>query len=131
MATPNSSLRQRGGPKDLQKANGKADKVDELLDNTIASSSNAGSSAWDYKLALVIITLLSFLTRFWGISHPNEVVFDEVHFGKVCCSSLLNRESYANTAAVRFVLPPKNILLRCSSSFRQATVRVDGLVRWL
>jgi len=38
---------------------------------------------WDYRIALGIITILAFLTRFWGISHPNEVVFDEVHFGKV------------------------------------------------
>lgn len=37
---------------------------------------------WNYRLALIIITTLSFVTRFWGISHPNEVVFDEVHFGK-------------------------------------------------
>ncbi|KAK4959265.1 Dolichyl-phosphate-mannose--protein mannosyltransferase 4 [Elasticomyces elasticus] len=37
---------------------------------------------WDYKLALTIITVLAFVTRFWGISHPNQVVFDEVHFGK-------------------------------------------------
>ena len=38
---------------------------------------------WDYRIALAIITVLAFVTRFWGISHPNEVVFDEVHFGKV------------------------------------------------
>jgi len=37
---------------------------------------------WDFRIALSIITFLAFLTRFWGISHPNEVVFDEVHFGK-------------------------------------------------
>ncbi|RFU33551.1 hypothetical protein B7463_g2812, partial [Scytalidium lignicola] len=37
---------------------------------------------WDYRIALAIITILAFATRFWGISHPNEVVFDEVHFGK-------------------------------------------------
>ncbi|KAF2766549.1 dolichyl-phosphate-mannose--protein mannosyltransferase [Teratosphaeria nubilosa] len=37
---------------------------------------------WDYKLAFVVITVLAFLTRFWGITHPNQVVFDEVHFGK-------------------------------------------------
>lgn len=43
----------------------------------------APASEWDYKLALAIITVLAFATRFWGISHPNEVVFDEVHFGKV------------------------------------------------
>lgn len=40
-------------------------------------------SEWDYKLAITIITILAFLTRFWGISHPSQVVFDEVHFGKV------------------------------------------------
>lgn len=38
---------------------------------------------WDYRIALIVITVLAFITRFWGISHPNEVVFDEVHFGKV------------------------------------------------
>lgn len=38
---------------------------------------------WDYKLAITIITLLAFVTRFWGITYPSEVVFDEVHFGKV------------------------------------------------
>jgi dolichyl-phosphate-mannose-protein mannosyltransferase len=84
MATPNSSLRQRGGQKDLSKSNGKVDKVEELLDSNIASTRDAVSSQWDYRLTLAIITILSILTRFWGISHPNEVVFDEVHFGKVC-----------------------------------------------
>jgi len=43
---------------------------------------------WDYRIALSIITLLAFITRFWGISHPNEVVFDEVHFGKVLVTPL-------------------------------------------
>lgn len=37
---------------------------------------------WDYRIAITVITILAFITRFWGISHPNEVVFDEVHFGK-------------------------------------------------
>jgi dolichyl-phosphate-mannose-protein mannosyltransferase len=36
----------------------------------------------DYQIGFGVITSLAFLTRFWGISHPNEVVFDEVHFGK-------------------------------------------------
>ena len=52
-----------------------------LKDSTITE---AVTSEWDYKLALAVITLLAFITRFWGIGHPNEVVFDEVHFGKVC-----------------------------------------------
>ncbi|WPG97349.1 dolichyl-phosphate-mannose--protein mannosyltransferase 4 [Acrodontium crateriforme] len=40
------------------------------------------SSDWDYRLAMVIVTILGFVTRFYGISHPDQVVFDEVHFGK-------------------------------------------------
>jgi dolichyl-phosphate-mannose-protein mannosyltransferase len=42
-----------------------------------------GGVEWDYRIAITVITILAFVTRFWGISHPNEVVFDEVHFGKV------------------------------------------------
>lgn len=42
----------------------------------------------EYGIGLACITGLAFLTRFWGISHPNEVVFDEVHFGKVCWTAL-------------------------------------------
>ena len=34
------------------------------------------------RIALAIITALSFFTRFYKLYHPNEVVFDEVHFGK-------------------------------------------------
>jgi dolichyl-phosphate-mannose-protein mannosyltransferase len=40
------------------------------------------SSEWDYRLAITVMTVLAFITRFWGISHPDQVVFDEVHFGK-------------------------------------------------
>lgn len=50
------------------------------------------TSEWDYKLALGVITLLAFITRFWGIGHPNEVVFDEVHFGKVWKAASIHRE---------------------------------------
>ncbi|CAG8518645.1 19150_t:CDS:2, partial [Racocetra persica] len=32
--------------------------------------------------ALAILTIMSFITRFWKIHHPHQVVFDEVHFGK-------------------------------------------------
>lgn len=52
-------------------------------------NNNAGSE-WDYKLAITVLTILAFITRFWGISHPNEVVFDEVHFGKVCIMSTIS-----------------------------------------
>ncbi|KAI9831929.1 MAG: hypothetical protein M1819_004651 [Sarea resinae] len=46
------------------------------------STKRAAGSGWDYKVALAVVTVLAFATRFWGLSHPNEVVFDEVHFGK-------------------------------------------------
>ncbi|EPE27156.1 MIR [Glarea lozoyensis ATCC 20868] len=45
-------------------------------------SSKGAGVEWDYRAAITVITVLAFITRFWGISHPNEVVFDEVHFGK-------------------------------------------------
>lgn len=48
---------------------------------------SAAGSQWDFKIALVVLTLAGFVTRFWGITHPNSVVFDEVHFGKVIASN--------------------------------------------
>ncbi|KAK7739966.1 Dolichyl-phosphate-mannose--protein mannosyltransferase 4 [Cytospora paraplurivora] len=51
---------------------------DKLVNGNVPSN----NSDLAYKIALAIITVLAFVTRFWGISHPNEVVFDEVHFGK-------------------------------------------------
>ncbi|KFY42070.1 hypothetical protein V494_02612 [Pseudogymnoascus sp. VKM F-4513 (FW-928)] len=60
-----------------------ADKtLEKLARAKKAAPAAARSSEWDYKLAIAVITVLAFVTRFWGISHPNEVVFDEVHFGK-------------------------------------------------
>ncbi|GMM28488.1 dolichyl-phosphate-mannose-protein mannosyltransferase [Martiniozyma asiatica (nom. inval.)] len=35
-----------------------------------------------YKMANVLMTTVAFITRFYYIWFPNEVVFDEVHFGK-------------------------------------------------
>ncbi|KAF3928176.1 hypothetical protein AA313_de0205663 [Arthrobotrys entomopaga] len=35
-----------------------------------------------HSISLSVITALAFVTRFYKLSHPNEVVFDEVHFGK-------------------------------------------------
>ena len=68
-----SSVKHRGGQssKKAPAPSSQAGELEQLLKDT------------DYKVALTIITRLAFLTRFWGIGHPNEVVFDEVHFGKV------------------------------------------------
>ena len=83
-STPNA-VRQRGGNNVKKATSINSPTRDADFDGVLelkrpASTTN---SEWDYKLALTIITTLAFITRFWGIGHPNEVVFDEVHFGKV------------------------------------------------
>jgi dolichyl-phosphate-mannose-protein mannosyltransferase len=83
MASPSPTLRSRTGNKERKQVNGKKDHTEEYLNGLTVSSKKVVTSEWDFKLGLVVITVLSFVTRFWGISHPNEVVFDEVHFGKV------------------------------------------------
>ncbi|KAL1986897.1 hypothetical protein VTN96DRAFT_5314 [Rasamsonia emersonii] len=77
MSSPSASLRKR--------AVGKKDASPAPSDAVYAPSGKAAAkppSEWDYQLAFVIVTLLAFATRFYKISYPNEVVFDEVHFGK-------------------------------------------------
>lgn len=89
MSTPQGTVRQRGQKK--SKAAATSPIVEKLSDSdgdTIMESlrsqvSPQAKSNWDFKLALVVITMLAFITRFYGIRHPNQVVFDEVHFGKV------------------------------------------------
>ncbi len=87
MSSPQGSLRQRNVPSSSKKKNDVS--ADEPLDRVAKTrnKSTGPGSELEYKIALAIITVLAFVSRFWGISHPNEVVFDEVHFGKV--SSLL------------------------------------------
>jgi dolichyl-phosphate-mannose-protein mannosyltransferase len=82
MSSPQGGLRQRNVPGSSKKK-GQA-SPDGDLDSLVKASKQATTkvSDWDYKLAFTIITILAFVSRFWGISHPNEVVFDEVHFGK-------------------------------------------------
>jgi len=90
MSSPQSTIKQRGaqgskkrGTTPTPDTNGMVEKSKDALSGLQQQTKEAVTSDWDYKLALVIITILAFLTRFWGITHPNQVVFDEVHFGKV------------------------------------------------
>jgi len=88
MSAPGGSVRKRkeasvvGKVKDAS-ATGIAAPRDPELDALVESNLGGKKVEWDYRIALAVITLGAFITRFWGISHPNEVVFDEVHFGKV------------------------------------------------
>ena len=129
MSTPNGSLRHRG-PKDKQKLNGAAAKTDETLDKVLKSTKQAVVQEWDYKLSLAIITVLSFITRFFGINHPDEVVFDEVHFGKVSSLTVFRCER-ADLPIVRILLPSTNLFLRCTPSLREAPLRFRWLACWL
>lgn len=88
MSSEGGSLRKRREGPDSRKAKEASahavSEKDDVLDKLIlASKAMANPVEWDYRIALGLITVAAFLTRFWGISHPNEVVFDEVHFGKV------------------------------------------------
>ena len=74
-----SQLRQKGQPSKKQSPPTSSPRTDGVVDGL----KETAVSEWDYKAALSVITVLGFITRFWGIQHPNEVVFDEVHFGKV------------------------------------------------
>lgn len=81
-AVSQGSLRQRNpGNKKKSGSPGPEDAQYDILIDSNKKSTGAGSEL-DYKIALAVITVLAFISRFWGISHPNEVVFDEVHFGK-------------------------------------------------
>ena len=83
MSSP--QVRQRAGQKDKKSTHSPPQSQDGDVNGTIKDTNlpDVVTSEWDYKLALGVIVLLAFITRFWGIGHPNEVVFDEVHFGKV------------------------------------------------
>ena len=96
-----TAVRQRGQRDKKQPASPSSfSKTESDLNGILKDTKlpEAVTSEWDYKLALGLITLLAFITRFWGIGHPNEVVFDEVHFGKVRRSTFFTKElSTANT----------------------------------
>lgn len=60
-----------------------AEKINGALSRAHSEATAKIGKEWDYKAAFAVITVLAFVTRFWGITHPDQVVFDEVHFGKV------------------------------------------------
>ncbi|KAK1837309.1 Dolichyl-phosphate-mannose--protein mannosyltransferase [Podospora conica] len=92
--TPQGSVRQRNVPgsnknhKDGAASDVEVEKVivkkpsKSKLVSKPAAKPTAPASESEYYIVGALITAAAFLTRFWGISHPNEVVFDEVHFGK-------------------------------------------------
>jgi hypothetical protein len=85
--TGSGSLKHRAPKKkaSFNDLNGGANNADSTAVKAKQEVKETVGSQWDFKVALVILTVLGFATRFYGITHPNSVVFDEVHFGKVGC----------------------------------------------
>ncbi|KAF3358161.1 hypothetical protein VDGD_03147 [Verticillium dahliae] len=84
-ATPQGSVRQRNTASKKSPVASDSEpevKVKAKAEAKSVARSLKKPSETEYSVGLAITTLLAFVTRFWGISHPNEVVFDEVHFGK-------------------------------------------------
>ena len=86
MSSP-TGVRQRGTKDKKQPTTPNPDAIPDYIDSAVEKAkrefkTNQGSE-WDYRIAIAVITVLAFVTRFWGINHPDQVVFDEVHFGKV------------------------------------------------
>ncbi|CAA9964416.1 hypothetical protein PTNB73_05603 [Pyrenophora teres f. teres] len=93
MSSPPGTLRQRTGKDKKRPVSPNPDALSEKVANFVEKAKPAMDKVkpykaaqqggeWDYKLAIVVMTVLAFITRFWGIRHPDQVVFDEVHFGK-------------------------------------------------
>lgn len=132
----NAALRQRGGKRGATDAETTPSvDADEIISQFKGAAKETVQREWDYKLALAVITVLAFITRFWGISHPNQVVFDEVHFGKVrnliVSIEVLVRYGLTKRIAVRILLPSTHLLLRCPPSLWQAPLRIRRLARWI
>lgn len=64
-------------------SNGTSDILDKVQKQA-SGIKDSVTSEWDYWVAFGILTFVGFFTRFLAIHHPDQVVFDEVHFGKVC-----------------------------------------------
>ncbi|GMM35172.1 dolichyl-phosphate-mannose-protein mannosyltransferase [Saccharomycopsis crataegensis] len=54
----------------------------KALTSKSSSTSSLPDAPWMYQVGLYTVTILAFITRFYSINYPDEVVFDEVHFGK-------------------------------------------------
>lgn len=86
-SSPLSSVRKRGGGKKNVDGTSSTDIAPVTLSSQGSKGASSPAREWDYRIALVIVTALAFATRFYKIDYPSEVVFDEVHFGKVSCLS--------------------------------------------
>ena len=100
MSGTSPSLRKRGGKKETDYSSD--DASSPLLAGQGGSVAPKRQSEWSYSLAMAILTVLAFVTRFWRISYPDEVIFDEVHFGKVSSNCYSATETGGLTSVALF-----------------------------
>lgn len=141
MSSPPPSLRQRAGKKTGGTSTPEKASVYTAPAMRNPQQATKSKSEWDYKLALVVITVLAFATRFYKINYPDQVVFDEVHFGKVNTMILVFNPPfwlllglitfYVNLVCV--ILSSADVLLRCSPTICKTSLcirRLAGWIRW-
>ncbi|KAG9053935.1 hypothetical protein FS842_006722 [Serendipita sp. 407] len=64
-----------------------------LVSRSLPTTSGSPEPEYLHNVACVAITTIAFALRFYKINHPDQVVFDEVHFGKFAAYYIL-REYY-------------------------------------
>ncbi|KAG7192831.1 Dolichyl-phosphate-mannose--protein mannosyltransferase 4 [Scheffersomyces spartinae] len=92
------SLRKRTGKRTqgsvaASSKNSEVDLDEKFLNSTIGTTKVAKDPQQNYWIALAVVTLCAIYTRFGKIGTPDQVVFDEVHFGKFA-SYYLERTYY-------------------------------------
>ncbi|KDR80748.1 hypothetical protein GALMADRAFT_222348 [Galerina marginata CBS 339.88] len=100
-ASASSSLRHRStaGPSEPTKLEYENTQDDEHVDVVYQNPKDRNpielllESSKGSAIVVTILTALSFALRFYKINHPDQVVFDEVHFGKFA-SHYLTRQYY-------------------------------------
>jgi len=92
--SPQLGVRQRTGGGAVRKRSkspvvGSSHHTDDETHAKITKQKNEGTGPYKqpsekgYRVAFALVTIVAFISRFWKINYPDQVVFDEVHFGKV------------------------------------------------
>ncbi|PCH44324.1 glycosyltransferase family 39 protein [Wolfiporia cocos MD-104 SS10] len=92
-----SSVRQRRSVRAASPGYSEVSQEEEIIDYVNPRRRSAAEQLLDTPRASAaivgLLTLTAFATRFYKLSHPDQVVFDEVHFGKFA-SYYIKRQYY-------------------------------------
>lgn len=88
-----SGLRNRKNSKEASNEVAEPAKVGKTNPTNLLKDPRVWKANFWWVNATLLVVFLSIATRMWQVQHPNEVVFDEVHFGKFA-SYYLRRTYY-------------------------------------